>query len=174
MRHMQRTLGRGFSMIELMVALSVASILLSLAVPSFVRLIQNNRAAIAANEMLFSAQLARGEAVKHARAVRLCPSSDAAACSGGTAWEGGWIVWIDRNRNDALDADEVLRVVNPLGGAVTLSGPAGLGFSEVGTAISSAVFEVRAGRAGLRQVCVQMSGRSEVVREGEASDACDV
>lgn len=71
----------------------VVGILASLAVPSFVGLIQNNRVANEVNGFVGDLQFARGEAIKQGQPVSLCVSSDGATCIASTNWHSGWIVF---------------------------------------------------------------------------------
>jgi type IV fimbrial biogenesis protein FimT len=77
-------------MIEMLVAMAVAAILLSVGVPSFRTILQNVRSAGVASDLTSAMNLARAEAVKRASPVQMCPSNDGAACGG--AWTDGWIV----------------------------------------------------------------------------------
>jgi prepilin-type N-terminal cleavage/methylation domain-containing protein len=63
---------RGFTLVELMVAIMVLAILLGLAVPSFRDASLGSRLAGYANDMVASSQLARSEAVKRNRLVVIC------------------------------------------------------------------------------------------------------
>lgn len=114
----------GFTLIELMVVLSIAAILASLAVPSFRSVIQNNRLATQANELTGTMNFARSEAIKQGRSVTVCVSADQATCTGGTAWERGWIAFVDINGDSAftVGTDTLLRVRGALEGGTTLGG----------------------------------------------------
>lgn len=87
----------GFSLIELMVTLSVAAILLTLGVPSMVDLIRDARLATQSDLLVSTLNLARTEAVRTRSNVKVCPSltpnSDAltTCLAGATAWSNGWI-----------------------------------------------------------------------------------
>lgn len=87
----------GFTLIELMITLTVAAILLAVAVPSFTDIIRNNRLTAASNDLLRSTQLARSEAVKRQTPVVVCAATDAMAaqptCSKGAFSQ--WIVFVD-------------------------------------------------------------------------------
>lgn len=110
----------GFTLIELVVTISVAAILLTLAVPSFRSTIQNNRVTGQANEFLTSLTLARSEAIKRGRNASVCISSDGTSCMGSN-WASGWLVWSDNNGNGTLDAGETVRVHEALPTGSTLT-----------------------------------------------------
>lgn len=85
---------RGFSLLELMITLSVAAILLVIAVPSFRDLMHRNQVSAASNELLASMAYARTEAITRGQLVSMCPSADSGGtCAGGTTFESGWIVY---------------------------------------------------------------------------------
>jgi type IV fimbrial biogenesis protein FimT len=81
----------GFTLIELLVTLTILAILLGIAIPSYRTTISNTRAGEYANELMASALLARGEAIKRNAVVSLCVSSNGTACGSG-GWEQGWLV----------------------------------------------------------------------------------
>jgi type IV fimbrial biogenesis protein FimT len=82
---------RGFSLIELMVALSLLAILLAMALPAFSASRLNTVLRTSANNLLAGAHLARAEAIKRNSPVTLCVSSDGLVCGAGD-WNQGWIV----------------------------------------------------------------------------------
>lgn len=82
---------RGFTLIELMVTLTVLAILLAIAVPSFNEVTLGSKLGSYANNMAASVHLARSEAIKRNAVVNICVSSDGENCSAG-GWEQGWIV----------------------------------------------------------------------------------
>jgi type IV fimbrial biogenesis protein FimT len=81
---------RGFTLVELMVALAVLAILLGIAVPSFTEVSLSSRLRSLANALVASATLGRSEAIKRNAVVTLCASSDGATCTGD--WHQGWVV----------------------------------------------------------------------------------
>lgn len=89
-----RGCSRGFTLIELMVAIMVLAILLGVAVPSFRDAALSSRLTAYANDLVASAQLARSEAIKRNAPVTLCASKNGIACGidAGSGWEAGWIV----------------------------------------------------------------------------------
>lgn len=85
---------RGFSLLELIVAIIVAAILAALAVPSFRTLVQKHRLRVAVDTLQAAVQYARTEAVVRANYVSVCASADAATCSGNNRYETGWLVYV--------------------------------------------------------------------------------
>ena len=108
---------RGMTLIELMITIAVASILMTLAVPTFLEAIRTSRLSTAANELSTALALARGEAVRRGARVTLCRSStwDAVlpTCdTGGGAWTDGWVLFVngDSDVPPVIDGgEEILR-----------------------------------------------------------------
>jgi type IV fimbrial biogenesis protein FimT len=99
---------RGFTLVELMVTLAVMAIVLGIAVPSFQKLIINNRSLALGDEFAQALNYARSEAVKTKRRVSICASSDGETCTGN--WSDGFIVFQDDAISDTA-ADIVLSTV---------------------------------------------------------------
>jgi type IV fimbrial biogenesis protein FimT len=124
----------GFTLIELIVTITVAGILLAIAVPNFKDVIRNNRMATTANEVVTTLSLARSEAVKRGQRVTVCRSTDwdqaDASCNTGSGgWETGWIAFVDLDANGERDGGEaLLKVHEPLQGGMTLR--TGVTFSD--------------------------------------------
>lgn len=107
---------RGFTLIELMITLSILAILIAIAAPSFRDTIQNSRTLTIANDLTTALQFARSEAVKRGVRVDIC-RRNANACANATDWGNGWLVKV----NGAGGA--VLRVWEAVGGQDTITGP---------------------------------------------------
>ncbi|OUR73993.1 hypothetical protein A9Q78_01885 [Methylophaga sp. 41_12_T18] len=114
---------QGFTLIELIITLSIAAILMAIAAPSFSGIIQNNRMTTQYNELLASLSLARSEAIKRTQRVTVCQSSTNNSCGGdSSSWHSGWIVFVDENADNTRDAGEdILRANSVLAGNNTLS-----------------------------------------------------
>lgn len=104
--------GSGFSMVELLVTLAVASILLVSAAPSVVDLVRDSRIRTQINLLLTDVHLARIEAIKRGRAVVICRSSDGRSCDRGggsrSNWSAGWIVYVNIDGDKQRDPGEPL------------------------------------------------------------------
>jgi type IV fimbrial biogenesis protein FimT len=66
-----RQIASGFTLIELMVTLTVVAILLTLAIPSFTGMIDKNRLKNAAETLYADLQFARAEAIKRNKKIRV-------------------------------------------------------------------------------------------------------
>ena len=99
----------GFSLLELMITLCVATIIVVLVPPSFSSILQNARLKMQIYSFNGALDFARSEAVKRGTWVTVCASADQAACGpNGTHWEQGWIVFVDKNNNQTVDVGEGL------------------------------------------------------------------
>ena len=109
----------GFTLIELMLTLTVLAILIGLAAPAFHDFQQRQRIVSVTNELVAHINLARMNAVTRAEVTIVCPSSDGRNCSGGNRWEQGWIVFRDADRNGQVDhTAEVLRAGAGMSGLI--------------------------------------------------------
>ena len=100
-----------FTLIELMIAIAVAAIVLTLGVPSFNRVMERNQLTAHINDLVSTLHFARSEAVRRNDDVKVCHSADGVNC-GGAGYEDGWIVFIDEDGDDSWDdpTEELIRV----------------------------------------------------------------
>ncbi|MEE9354028.1 MAG: GspH/FimT family pseudopilin [Methylococcaceae bacterium] len=110
-------LSKGFSLIELLVTVSMLGIILGMAIPSFRSMISDNQMSTQSNDFLSDINFARSEAVKRGESVSLCKSSDSTTCSTSASigWEAGWV--IKNSSGNILKIHPALK-----GDAVTLKG----------------------------------------------------
>lgn len=165
----------GFTLIELMVAVAVLAVTLTIGVPSFRETIQTNRMATQANEFVAALALARSEAIKRGTRTTLCKSPDGSNCTNGGNWDQGWIVFVDGNNNATADdgTGSILKVYSSLGSS-TLSGNTNVanyvsyissGFTQlIGGGIQAGTFTLCPGTSGAtgRSIVISATGRPTV------------
>lgn len=116
----------GFTLIELMVTLSVAAILLTVGVPGFQDFIKANSLSSRANTFVADLILARSEAINRSGRVTICKSNDLSSCATSGGWEQGWIIFYDpadpRGSLDPGGNDRLIRATGPASGRITIRG----------------------------------------------------
>jgi len=110
----------GFTLLELLVTLLIGAIFVSLAIPSFDRMVQGGRLSTAYNSLLGELAYTRSQAVKRSALVSICATSDGATCNT-SSWELGRLVFVDVNGNgDYEPGDTLLKVFEESQNAVTI------------------------------------------------------
>lgn len=159
----------GFTLLELMVTISVLAILLALGLPSFQGSLRSNRVATATNEMIASISLARSEAIRSTQGGGVCPSTNGTGCGGN--WSDGWLVWSDVNGNGALDGSEPVLRYSRGNSKLTANGPATIAFDARGRRRAAAVqtLTLVPGECGdqplQRTLTINASGQVKAARE---------
>ncbi|MEH6357811.1 MAG: GspH/FimT family pseudopilin [Pseudomonadales bacterium] len=156
---------KGFTLIELMVTLVVASILLVMALPNFTEMIRENQTSSEANKLIRDLNLARSESVQRGISVSMCRSNTGAGCAGAN-WQSGWIVFTDINSDRAVSAgDQLLQVNDGLDTGFTMpvvNLTNGVTFGPDGSANAAGTFQVLPPAGGSRVISVNAAGRVTV------------
>lgn len=110
----------GFTLLELMMVVSLAGLVMMLGIPSFRDMVANNRITSHTNELVMAINMARSEAVKRNVRVILCRSADPSAtpptCSGSAnTWTTGWLMFASGDANNTYQpaTDTLIRVGDP-------------------------------------------------------------
>ena len=112
---------RGFTLIEMMIALVIVGIAISIAMPSFRTLVVDTRMTASANDILGALKLTRSEAVKRNTRVTMCNSSTGTACAATGNWHAGWIVFVDNGTVGTVDTgDEIVHVHGAIADSVAV------------------------------------------------------
>jgi len=135
----------GFTLIELMVTITILGILTSIAIPSFTTFIADQRIRTASFDLMSSLMLTRSEALKRNTVVTITPTS-------GTDWASGWSISAGATKVKQQDAFKSL----------IMTGPASISYNSNGrlnTAASS--FAVSSSASGVTPRCINidLSGR---------------
>ena len=133
--------GRGFTVLETMIALAIVGMMAAIAAPGMMEFIRANRLSTAARQFDADVVLARREAIKRNVRVLVCPVGNTVdRCgSGTTAWGSGWLVCYDADQDNDCDATATgnpnpIRKHGALGATLTLTGPTGVArFNPNGT-----------------------------------------
>ena len=173
----------GYTLIELMVVMTLAIILMSLAVPAMTGMLNTQRVTSLTNSFLASLNLARNEAIKRNSRAVVCKSVDGLSCTASGGWEQGWIVFHDVNNNAALDADE--QVIEQQGAVAAGLGLTGnmqvanyVSYSASGSAkLTTGAFQVGTftlcldpvSSSDVRQIILSNTGRARL-KKGTASN----
>lgn len=116
---------RGFSLIEVIIAIAILAILVALAAPSLTSIINANRLSSVSNEFLATAESARMEAVRRNARVVVCKSINAdtssPTCNATAGNWAGWLAYVDDGggtpanaRNNVLNTGEDIVRVNTI------------------------------------------------------------
>ena len=184
----------GFTLLELMVVLAIVAIMTTLAVPSFLRLIQSGTMASAANGFLADMRYARSQSIQRGRSVVMCrsnapeapsPHCDSDAGAGGAGWVSGWIIFLDTSHDADKQASELLlRVGSPITGIDTIlegapDASTSFEFTATGRLLNpSSAASLRFGgdayaSAAQRVLCVSPGGHTDIAGNGAASCPSD-
>lgn len=160
----------GFTLVELLIAISIMAVLLAMAAPYFGNAALSGQLSANANNLVAAVSQARTEAIKRNAVATLCVSSNGSACTTG-GWETGWII-----KATVSGADTVLHYQPPApsGFKISESGSAtSIAFPPIGLMSSSYSFKVCRATPTIgsqeRSVSVGTTGRVSVTKSYTAS-----
>lgn len=111
----------GFTLIELMIAVGLTGLLLSMAVPAMDVFVSNARQTGAFNDFVSTIHQARSTAVTTNTRVTICPSSNGTNCEA-VSWNNGWIMFADPDSDRNVDVNETVIAANgPVDGLTMVS-----------------------------------------------------
>ncbi|MDN3638540.1 GspH/FimT family protein [Simiduia curdlanivorans] len=96
----------GFTLLELIISISIIVIISSIGVPAFQHLVEQNKAITTTDLLTRTIILARTQAIMLGQTTTLCPRENDSSC--GDNWQEGINIFIDQNINGYLDEGETL------------------------------------------------------------------
>ncbi|MGB7194906.1 MAG: GspH/FimT family pseudopilin [Collimonas pratensis] len=176
-RRASSAFNRGFTLIELIVTLTVAGILAAVAIPWMSDFIIRTRVSGNVNEFIAATMLARSEAIQRNGAVTICRSTGAEtgsnACdTSASDWSSGWLVFVGTTATGPTAATILARQgAFPTGTAITPAAVAtSITYNANGAPLSAppTSFAFTFGSFS-RTVCFGPSGRTSALAVGSTS-----
>ncbi len=109
---------QGFTLVELMVAMAIIGISLTVAIPSFIETMNDQKLTTQTNDLVASLNLARSTAIKRRQTVTVRNQS---------GWKYGWDIFVDINNDHINNGDDILIKSYPAleSGSVDITGSTG-------------------------------------------------
>ena len=160
----------GFSLYELVGTLAIASIVLTLGLPAFGNLAANQRLTTEANALYHAVHLARQESIIRRRVISICPSVDGQNCDPGMDWSGGWITFVnlDRDWPAVRESNEPILRTQTLESVSRITANRrsfSLRATNLRATNGTVVFCDRYGRGTARAVVISYTGRPRIARQ---------
>jgi type IV fimbrial biogenesis protein FimT len=136
----------GFTLLELMTTLTIAAVLLGVAVPAFRGMMVSNRLRTVTNDFSSAINIARSEAITRNTAITFCRVAleTDVNCAGSS---GTWTNWVIRNgagviRRGAIPAAGALSVSSTLASDQLMFSPDGLTRNASGVVVSGGTISI--------------------------------
>lgn len=119
---------KGFSLVELIVALTIAGVLMAIAAPALQKFVSSNRLTGQVNDLMADINLARSEAIKRNVTTGVCvTAAGGSSCVTSGNWTNGWLVYYVCPTGDPSGCtagnNVVLKVHEAMTGKNTLTSP---------------------------------------------------
>lgn len=169
----------GFTLLELMVSISILAITLSLGIPGLGEFMQNQNLRSENQRLHIDLLFARSMAVNQGQQVIICAASAGDGCADTPAWEQGWLIFIDSNNDrEYQQSEQRLRIAAAMDSLQARSSiyrrkirfyPDG---SAAGSAAKITICDSR-GRNHARALVIANSGRIRQIRQLSESIGLD-
>jgi len=173
-RFVKSAANKGFTLIELVVTITVAAILAAVAIPSMGNFISQTRLSGNVNEFIAATMLARSEAVQRSGAVTICRSTNAETqaspvCdTSSTDWTSGWIVYVGTTLTTPSSTNILARQGAFPTGTSIAAALTSITYNATGApvAVPQSSFAFTFNSQFSRLVCFDPSGRTTALQSG--------
>ncbi len=111
----------GFTLLELVFTLAIVAIL-AISLPSVsASFLSSNKVIVAVNKIAADMAYARAEAVARCQNVELCKTRNGQVCIRSKQWEGGWMIFVDENKNRKREPLEAILKYQPKVGSINIT-----------------------------------------------------
>ncbi len=151
----------GFTIVELMITLIIASVLLTVGVPSFAEIIKQNKITSETNTVISALNYARNETITQDNDVTLQPITTSS-----TDWTAGWQVIVDGNTlrfYEAVD-DVSLTLSHPDGDTTIVYKSDGSIESTAAVTLTLTPDDCESGEDDIRQITISLPGHVSLSR----------
>ncbi|RMF18737.1 MAG: prepilin-type N-terminal cleavage/methylation domain-containing protein [Gammaproteobacteria bacterium] len=170
---------RGFTLVELLVTITLLALLLALAVPGLSGMAERQASDSTQANIRRLLSAGREAAIQQNAVTTVCPSRDGSQCSGN--WQDTWLVFSDPNGNRTVDSGEAILLrwqpdarVRFVSRPATLQAiqwsPSGITAGTFGSLIWCA----GGAKQTLRQVSVTLQGRIRAIQDTDGDGIRDV
>ncbi|PJG44848.1 hypothetical protein XA39_01090 [Acinetobacter tandoii] len=146
---------KAFTLVELLVTISVLAIIASLAAPNLSRVLNNSKVKTSSGDILNFLQQARTEAVRLGKTVTICGSADGANCL--SANKTNWATGLIAKSSASTTPLQKLTFENS---KLSITAPETITFNPVGSTTAEHEITVAIADADTYSVCVEVIGRA--------------
>lgn len=171
----------GFTLVELIITLTIAIILVTTAIPAFSHTVAKTRLRSQLQIVFTHHQVARSEAIKTSQRVTLCKSDNGTQCTPKASWSKGWIVFSDPDLDKTVNnSDRIILVQQPLASSLSLNYRGFGSFNHIsyfsdGRSTSNGTFTLcdQYGASDAKSVIISRTGRARMDSKTASGKALD-
>lgn len=117
----------GFTLGEALIAIAIIAAMITVAIPSFTKLLDHQRAAASIHAIAAQFAIARSTAITRRIPVSVCPSRGDGTCRNDWDWSEGWLMYLDPERKgQPMQTADILRNErSPAAGSVSILSSSG-------------------------------------------------
>jgi type IV fimbrial biogenesis protein FimT len=97
---------RGFSLIDLLITITIAILLGTIGIPNFTHLLQSTQSKAATRDLYTAFQQARTAAISTGKTITFCGSNDGESCE--KKWTEYLLIFTDENQDKIAQAEEII------------------------------------------------------------------